>query len=83
MANLPGASSEPEIIAANVSMTTCLVFSTTASGSARRGASLMKVLIFEMIGPGGTAARATPSGPTPRTPSTVRLVSLVSMKALL
>ena len=35
MANLPGGSSEPEIIAASVSRIMCFVFSTTASGSAR------------------------------------------------
>ena len=41
IANLPGGSCAPEIAAASVSRIMCLVFSTTASGSAREPASLM------------------------------------------
>src|SRR5436190_11836438 len=44
MANLPGGRSAPEIIAASVSRIMNLVFSTTASGSARSAAPLMNVL---------------------------------------
>jgi hypothetical protein len=44
MANFPGGSWAPEIAAASVSRIMCLVFSTTASGSARAPASLMYVL---------------------------------------
>ncbi len=41
IANFPGGSSEPEIMAANVSRIICFVFSTTASGRGRVPASAM------------------------------------------
>ena len=56
---LAGRQLGPEIMAASVSRIMCLVFSTTASGSAREPAALMYVLSVVMIGltaPGFAAA---------------------------
>src|SRR5215471_5824558 len=67
MAKRPGGRSEPEIMAANVSRTTCLVFSTTSSGSLRVDASLMYLARVEVMSSAVAAERCRPadSGPTP------------------
>src|SRR6476620_9947797 len=64
MANRPGGSSEPEIIAANVSRMTCLVFSTTASGSFRVAASLMYEASVDVMSAAAAAGNRPPLNPT-------------------
>src|SRR5215831_5442484 len=60
-------------MAANVSRTTCLVFSTTSSGSLRVDASPMYVARVEVMSPAGAAERGRPaaSGLTPAPTSPV------------
>src|SRR5262245_38799462 len=63
MAKRPGGSSEPDIIAARVSSTACLVFSTTASGRLRVAASLIYVARVEVMS-AAEAERKPPVIPT-------------------
>src|SRR6267142_480654 len=62
IAERPGASSEPEMMAANVSSMCCFAFSRTSPGSARPCASLIYVLRLVMTGPGGSPAAPTRAG---------------------
>jgi hypothetical protein len=57
IAFLPGGRREPDSIAASVSSTWCLVFSSTAAGSGRRSAAAMYALSCRITGE--TAARLT------------------------
>src|SRR5262245_14293431 len=53
----PGGSSDPEIIAANVSAMWCIAYSTTSAGSSRVAAPLIYVLSAFMTWPGACAHR--------------------------